>query len=134
MTRRDPRRVAQKPDRLTRAPDPASSRARALARVLALARSRQLDWDANVARAVWQFSYPYSHTAGDDASFATEEASDSFNVDGGSAELLDGGNYLVAFTKAASTADDDVGRRCHIFEVGRCLFVCSCGSQVGFRR
>ena len=82
-----------------------------------------LDFPSGVASVVWQFSYPDSASA-DGASWSEEEAADDFNVDGGSVEKVSGGtdddgdgHYLVAFTKIGVAADDDVGRRCEVFEV-----------------
>ena len=82
-----------------------------------------LDFTSGVASVVWQFSYPDSASA-DGASWSEEEAADDFNVDGGSVEKVSGGtdddgdgHYLVAFTKIGVAADDDVGRRCEVFEV-----------------
>ena len=54
-----------------------------------------LDLEAMVARAVWQFSFPLDLGAAD---WADAMSRDVYNSCGGSAEKLESGNYLVAFT------------------------------------
>ena len=82
-----------------------------------------LDWDAGLVRCTWQFAFPNSTMIGDQT-WAAEASSDVFNDDGGSVEILDNGNYLVAFTKLLAAADDYSG------DGGRAYEVDSSGSVV----
>lgn len=74
-----------------------------------------LDWDAGLVRCKWQFAFPNNTML--NATWASAEAKDVLNVDGGSVEILDNGNYLVAFTHLDTIGDDYSGQGGRAYEI-----------------